>query len=472
MEILLVEDDSREVRSLQRRIPGVHWRVAATKAEAFAEIASAAPDLVICDLRIPPDSVDLDAHTDHGLAVFDRVRLEWPGVPILVFSGFSDIDMLDERLAAAPTVAYRRAVVEPLCRHVKKDAIDKAIADVELLRTSLAALDEVEISWGGAPDLLEAHDRRVLRLYAQQRGAALVRARALKQGNSGSLTLALTLQEGVGEASHAVTKLNTIEEVEDEASRYRANVAERVELGAYTPLTEVIVAGAGARGGLFYRLADGFDRNLFDLLRSDPEAAATVVSALRVATRAWLSAGSVEQVDVGWVRKCLVRDEIFGSLKDRAPWGNETLEGRRLEVLRARQHGDLHGENVLIDPVGRPVLIDFGRAGHAISSLDPVTLELSALLHPEAKLDLSEWLTPGHAECWADRGQFVVGSPITPFIEACRSWAYDVARGDREVLATAYAYTLRQMRYPHTDQQLVAALNLGTARALERLFHG
>jgi hypothetical protein len=394
------------------------------------------------------------------LAVFDAVRARWPGVPVRILSGFSDIDMLDERLRLAGGMAG----------HFKKDNVDQLIRYVKTLSAELVSLAAIELSWVGAEISLGRHDRLLIQKYAAAREASVVRARGVANGKSGAITLALTLVEGPASASQAVAKLNDREEVLDEHRRYTAHIADRVVIGAYTPVSECIASYAGSRSGLFYRLADGFEANLFGLLREDPAKAAKVVERIALATRAWRQVAEPKPVTVAYVRGTLVKDEIRLTLLEEAPWSTDDLEGLVIRANICRQHGDLHGENVLVNSDLQPMLIDYGRSGPATASLDAITLEMSAVLQPASGLDLRGWLDEGRAEQWSDLDAYVVGCPIEPFIRACRAWAEDVAVAKRELLATGYAYALRQLRYPDVDKQLAATFSLGASRALNRSF--
>jgi len=460
MDILIVEDASRDSEALIRRLPGHNWRIARTRDEAAAELMLDAPDLVVCDLRIPSENGGVP-HTDHGLAVFDDVRARWPGVPVRILSGHGDIDMVDERLRLAGGMAG----------HIKKDNVDQLISYTKELAAEQTALAAIELDWVGPELLLEKHDRRLIQKYACAREAGVVRVRELTEGKSGAITLALTLIEGPASASQAVVKLNDRAEILDEHSRYTAHIADRIAIGAYTPVSECITSYAGARAGLFYRLADGFEANLFDLVREDPEKAAAVVEKIAAATKAWRQVAEPKQITVACVRRMLVRDEVRLGLLEEAPWSTDELEALEIRANVCRQHGDLHGENVLVNSDLQPMLIDYGRSGSATASLDAITLEMSAVLHPAADLGLNEWLDNGRAEQWPDLDTYVVDCPIEPFIRACRAWAEQVAVAKREVVATGYAYALRQLRYPDdVDTQLAATLSLGAARALNRSF--
>ncbi len=146
----------------------------------------------------------------------------------------------------------------------------------------------------------------------------------------------------------------------------------------------------------------------------------------------------------------------------------EEVETQDVYVFRSPAHGDLHGGNVLVDDQNNPLLIDFGRVGPAVASLDPVTLELSAILHPDAGLDSGGWPTVLQAERWFSLRDYVTGCPVADFVESCRAWAHDVARGDREVLTAAYSYAARQLQYATVNQDLARAYVRGTLNALKR----
>jgi hypothetical protein len=43
-------------------------------------------------------------------------------------------------------------------------------------------------------------------------------------------------------------------------------------------------------------------------------------------------------------------------------------------------------------------------------------------------------------------------------VRDCRAWAHEVAASGREVLASAYAYLVRQLKYPDTNKVLAQRL--------------
>jgi hypothetical protein len=125
-------------------------------------------------------------------------------------------------------------------------------------------------------------------------------------------------------------------------------------------------------------------------------------------------------------------------------------------------HGDLHGLNVLVNQLNEPTLIDYGEVIKANAGLDPVTLELSIVYHPAMVGKLDKWPDESQAVHWSSLDSYCAGCPVEGFIRACRQWAENVAAGRDEILASAYAYSVRQAKYggPHTA--LAAAVARGT----------
>jgi len=91
------------------------------------------------------------------------------------------------------------------------------------------------------------------------------------------------------------------------------------------------------------------------------------------------------------------------------PW--ETIEKRAVTIRWCTQHGDFHPGNVLVGRDYTPTLIDFGRVGRAPASLDPLTLELSLLFHPDFRTFLGNWPTKDSLEHWSNVKQYVADCP-------------------------------------------------------------
>ncbi|MGH7310833.1 MAG: phosphotransferase, partial [Candidatus Rokuibacteriota bacterium] len=141
-------------------------------------------------------------------------------------------------------------------------------------------------------------------------------------------------------------------------------------------------------------------------------------------------------------------------------------ESRAIQIRRGPQHNDLHGLNVLVDD-DRPAMIDFAEVGESPIATDPLTLELSNYFHPRG-VGCS---AAGRAQILA--GGWWTGAPdpaVAPFVQECRQWAQAIAAGDRERLACAYSYAVRQLKYDDTDKDVATAIACAAVNALLATF--
>jgi two-component system KDP operon response regulator KdpE len=81
--VLVVEDQVAVAELVHDALTEIGYAVAlaATAAEALARLVADEPDLVLLDLKLP----DLP-----GLELLDRLRAEWPKVPVVILSGTDD----------------------------------------------------------------------------------------------------------------------------------------------------------------------------------------------------------------------------------------------------------------------------------------------------------------------------------------------------------------------------------------------
>ena len=70
------------------------------------------------------------------------------------------------------------------------------------------------------------------------------------------------------------------------------------------------------------------------------------------------------------------------------------------------------------------------------------------------------------ARAWRDLDAYCVGCPVEDFVRACRAWAVDVSAGEAELLASAYAYSMRQVKYGDGASALGRAIAEGCYEAI------
>jgi CheY-like chemotaxis protein len=473
VRLLLVEDRPETVEAISTAAAGlggdVELAVAGSRESAMQLLESTSFDLIICDLRIPPTDPSLEADIVHGELVYRRARELFPGTPILLFTAYGTIELaqavIDEHASAD---CFGTGADQPVVTLRTKDQLDEALSMVEDVVAHVRALSAIELGGGGHDVGLSEDEARVLRIYARRVGGRVVRAAPVGGGLSGARTFRVEAKTSAGElAALVIAKLGQIPSIEDERQRFETLVAPRLPQAAFPHLTGIVRAGAGPEGGLFYGLAADFTRSLFELMVEDAGAAALVVGQVADYLSRWTDGRSPVERTVGSMRRDLVSDEVFAELRSQL----DEVEIDRVEAMPCHanacvQHGDLHGENILVSDSNRAIVIDFGSVFDAWASLDPITLELSSVFHPAGAKVRGSWPTHEQAGDWADLESYLKGCPIEKFIRACREWAWAMSNGDREFYATSYSYALRQLQYGDVDSDLAKAVATGVAAKL------
>jgi CheY-like chemotaxis protein len=470
MRVLFVEDDrdfgAEVVAELEAIGVVVDW--VETAADALGCLNSPDYDLAVCDLRIPASGATTEVHKEHGIRVIDHIRANLPALPVIVFSAiWNNMEDLGDRLSDTPAQDLFGSGPERMLLTRSKDDITVLVEIVSYHQEAIAALlQAVEVSGAEARAVMSELDLRLVSNFTRRHGGNAVRLSLIAGGMSGALALRAEIDRPDGTpAGRLFAKLGTISEVDDEEARYR-EFALMLNASVYANLLESIYCGAQQRGGLFYSLADQYDRSLFSVLRNSQGEALVAVSRLRQNLAPWHDNWTLESASVRSVREGFVTDARLAESRVDPDWVTDRIEDRVIRVRRAPSHRDLHGENALVSTDSQPILIDFGKVGRAPASSDPVFLELSAVLHPKADLDLGEWPSVEQAFHWHDRGRYLEGCPIADFVGACRDWTDHVAAGDLERDAVVYATALRQLRFPDVPVDLPAAFSRGAAERL------
>lgn len=449
---------------------GAEVSIAASRSSAIEMVTMDVHyDVSVCDLRIPANDGELDAAVVHGEAVVAHLTDTLPGTLLIVFSAYGDVDVVAGLMRRVVTGdPFGSGDERPLISFFKKDDLPEFIAEMGGIRDQLNGLQGIEIATGVERIPLTGREQRTLRLCGRQVGGTVVRVSPLSGGLSGVRTLRLRIDDDRGApVLEGVAKLGPLEALEDERRRCENFVMGRLSATTFAPVARFIRSGAGAHGALLYSLAGGFDANLFEVLTSRPDACPNVVNRLRQNLAPWRQDAPTDVVLIADIRRALISDDDLEDLAEfLAELPMDQVESLRVQVRSCPQHGDLHGGNVLVNPDGVPVLIDFGRTGIATASLDAVTLEFSILFHPDAEGLRGQWPTVEQAARWDEYDHYTAGCPAPDLVRLCREWAYEVAGGDREVLANVYAFAVRQMKYPDADKALAFAIAYRAAELL------
>jgi len=465
MRLLIVEDDPTIVAAIAGAFArgGLSIDLASVGFldDAMRAIEGESFDLVVCDLIIPPTSGGVPA-AEHGRAVYERIRLLIPGTPVILFSGLGSITFVAEVMRTQPHgdplgTGQNSAMV----LFFEKDKLRECVKELERVVKGVAAVDGIELSYAVDGFDLAPPEKRVIRLAARRLGATFIRCKPLTGGLSGSRVFDVELHD----ADHSfmgrlAAKVGLVDDVRSERERFQANVPARLPPGAFATFADLVTEGCGSWGGIFYGLANGYPRNLFELAGEQIASAVAVVQRLQTQLRPWVDGAPISARDVGDVRRMFLSDanlpKVEGRLNGRR-WRD--AEGRQIQARRAAQHGDLHGANILVNADLHGMLIDFSRVGSYTAATDPTTLELCVFFHPQARTLRPPSIDAAALRHWSD-GTYADGTSLEPFTHACRNWASGVSAAEGELAANAYGYAMRQLAYVDVDPYLDADLAL------------
>ena len=471
LHVLVVEDDVNFVEELLeiiRALPGESdIRVARSRDQAYEGLDDRFLDLVVLDLRLPTVHGALDANPEHGHAVFNRIRSAAPGTPIFVLTGSSAQDFVPELLKHQQQIdIWCDGHETGTILFCTKYNIDSCPEILRPIARAIERLSNVELDPRGVT-LTQAEDR-LIRIFARKCQGARCAVSELRGGLSGARVMRLGVTNRQGVLVHdAVAKLSTHADVRREGDRYDSHVT-RLAPAATPRKLATLEYGAHKLAGIFFGLAEGSDESAFDIARTSRERAKPVVRGVKAAMARWIDGVPETRRTIGGIRQRLLCDESLDHVRKTFKLGwIRRFEDREIQARWACCHGDLHGNNIFVSP-GGPELIDYDDVGDGPASLDPVTLELSLLFHPDAPGKASAWPSADQAKAWGNLDVYLEDCPFPEFVRECRAWALSVAAGNREVAASAYSYLVRQLKYGDTDKDRVLALLEGVRSFYER----
>ena len=461
MKVLIVEDRPDSIKTLKEAFTGIasDCTYVRSRSAAFAAIAQEAFDLALLDLKILPEDSSLQPDISHGKAVYYEIVEKFPGTPVIFQTGYGTEDFISDLLLNAKSHdGWGSGQTFPMVFMLRKDRLPELVDLVNNQYRIFSETDQMEVSAGAQGIELNEPDKRVLKIFCRRHEGVRLVLSELTGGLSGSRVFGTKVISQHGETIiYTAAKIGTLASVHDEIRKYNNEVI-RLPPGAFPQLCDQVVAGVGNRGGVFYRLAEDYKSSLFALLSEDPARAATVVQKIRKFEVPWHEHAPESRQTILDVRRMIVRDDDFEATKSQLDgFGIEAFEATPVHVKVCSQHCDLHGSNILVDENDTPILIDFQQVARCPSAFDPITLELSILFHPDAAGLRGDRATPETIARWHELDWYQAATPFGPFIRTCREWMFSVA-GARAVYSTAYAYAVKQLKYPDTDHDLALAL--------------
>lgn len=467
MRVLLIEDEERDAKDakviLEQADPGVEVVHVRSRDAAFEAITPKAEfDLLICDIRIPPQDGGLDADERHGLAVHARGRKVLPGVPQLFLTGFATPRNVREQLGRGGVAECFGRADWLMVQLAIKDTPDELRSFINRAIAGDAALGQ-RIAVSGAST---SRDMAIAVRFCGERVGAVAAEVFAASGLSNAEVARVVFRDA---NDHIVgsnyLKVESHDGATGEQRAFDTYVPTMLRPGLFAPALQPITTGLRTKACLVSTVADPHSLNIFDLLASDSPRAVEAVRQVFLGMAPWKGRRDRLEMSIGELRRSFVPDEVvrrWGILPDAG------FEAQKIAFSTCVNHGDLHAENLLVDSDDRPVMIDFGDTGIGPAVRDPLTLELSILLHRNGIARSADWPDTETLANWMDLGAYVDRCPWRAFVVACREESLD--RGsEAEVAAFAYAHALRHLKYPDREPELVSAMVGGIVAWFSRL---
>lgn len=463
MRLLLIEDKAdfaKSVESAVRAIPDIELVWVASRDSALNRLRDEHFDLVLLDRSIPTADGVLDDHSEHGWRVFQHIREVLPGVPVWFLTGAEDHEFaanLNNDFGRTADLHGKRQI-EPMYLVCWKKGIADCVRRIRTFAGERTALARIVVRSTEGLNL-RPEEHAVLQIFARQHGGVAVDILSLNGGFSRSRVLKVVVRNAADAIlTTSAAKVSSLKDIADERGRYDAEIS-RLLPGGYPSLTVAIDAGAGDYGGLFYGMVGDSVESLFKRLAVGHASLPQVPARIRAIETPWYLAKEVRDVSVAQIRRRMIGDVSLHEVAEHLQGIDTTaIEARIVRTGHCSQHGDMHCANVVFAGAGDGMVIDFGDAGPSVGTLDPVALELSTIFHAQHSLLPTAWPTEQHMEKWVTVAEFVKDCSFATFILGCREWANEAAASPEEVIAMAYAYAMRQLKYDDTRKPLLRAL--------------
>lgn len=463
MKVLLIEDDLAFSESLIFRIksltPNIRITECRDKESGLRQLKEIFFDLIVLDLTIPVSANQPAMSSTNGQEIFYAANELAPGTPIRILTASEPDQFVLDLVAAGEPVKPWGSLRIPEFKYFKKTEYTGLIDDIVTYEREAEALTDVEINTQGHEIVLSELESRAVRIFTRTYRGVSCKIKKLGQGLSGSLVLKVDVENDQGAViSISVAKIGTSKVRTEMDSREWAN---SLPIGSCPHILLEINRTLKNVSALFYAASDFLP--FFDFFESKPEIAATVVNSLRGYLDHWAVSRKREQLLVAEVRRRFVSDETLQSLVEDFGIDITHAENCKVNISSSTVHGDFHAGNVLVNLDKPPVIIDFGDTGIGFTCIDPISLELSLIFHPDSTVS---GLFKEGCENWPNLESYSGNHPFREFISSCRTWAHDVGGGDKAVLAVAYAHTLKQFKHETVPKQILIAMINSIAKKL------
>lgn len=427
---------------------------AETHTQAVGFLNNELIDYVILDLSIPYDKVTEPPDIAHGVSLARYIRESYPGTPILVFTGQTTEEAAEELENDNHFTIFWDGVERPLVKMRKKRQIDDAILLIKSALDSLSELNQFEVSHPAIE--LSPSQKRIIQLFGKNNNAIGAKLIQLDGGLSTAKVLGVTLiNDRSQEFYYALAKIDRNEQVNVELSNFDKFI-KRLPVASFPTFLNQYFAGCGKDKGIFFQLASKYKSDFFNVLTTSDDDALNLSKTIKSFFDSWYKEREVKHVSVRDVRRCLCSDKKFDEISyllEDIDW--EDFENKNIRVNYSIQHSDLHGKNILVSDINQPIIIDYGDVKIGPSTIDPVTMELSAYFHPAT---CGQFLPDRKlAQVWFHE-DFFKHSNFPKTAKYLRTWSNENKFLDREYIAVVYGYSIRQLTYQGVNKEFALSL--------------
>lgn len=437
--VILVEDDPQQSEVSQGVLDSAGYTV-----HSFDSIAPARDhmhksadliDLFVLDRRLPVNSSQ-PATDEFGDELLKEIRSAHPDARIIVFTGYATIRHVQESLQGSGQLPTQDG--QPLDRVtvLEKHQSLEFKEQVEQFRQLLQLLENIEIITSPNDAPLDALEKRVIRRLAFDYRAVSISVSSLTGGLTGASVWQCEIHRPEGRIATVVAKRG-------KSSRSPGGLSELLPPANTTARVRTLSGLMAGEHLNVLQLAGESPSALMDVIAEKPARAVELVKpvwdALHgvSAQRTTLSVAEVCETLISWEQL----SALLGTHGILAPAGSLVVT-----TQVGLRHGDLHPGNILIDN-GRAVLIDFDSETFAAGALDPITMLISTLVHPDSPIRGAAWPDPAHIASTFATQEFGRGHPCADWFGGVQDWIQECQTSEREYWALVLAYAGRQLRY-------------------------
>lgn len=441
MDVLIIEDEQYIHDAISKKIDGLtNITHCYDLEESLNHIENSNFDLIILDLAIPSKIGLMDHNSQYGLQCFYKIKEYAFGTPVIILTGSTAEDFIDQLLLSQDIVNLWGEELS-LIRFCKKYNILEGLDLIKSYKDKWLSLNNIEVSNIGFD--LNWFNKRLFKIFVMKKSGVRCSVEIVGGGLSEAEVYKMIVYNSQGNIIfNVICKIANTEIINQETNNYN-NFICRLSNNASARLIDTIKVGAKNKVGVFYSLAQGFNDHFFsEKILVDP---LNVFNSLKGLHEAWEV--YEKRVEIKNIRRLILSDENLDKIiaKYNLNWVN-SFEEINVQVNWGCCHGDLHGLNILVKG-DTSILIDYGDVKEAPSCLDPITLELSLLFHPQGPLLVNNKISDNLITSFLSENIEIADNYCLDYIQECRKWMLEKSIGKKEVLGVRYAYLIRQLKY-------------------------